>query len=86
LPINSATRSRIAAAVAYEARVVHQMNFRASGGRAVQALVAEGGPLANSVHDPRWGRAQEVGGVGLQFFPAARQAPPPPHTHTAPTP
>ena len=73
--------ARIATAVAYEARVVHQMNFRASGGRAVQALVAEGGPLANSVHDPRWGRAQEVGGVGLQFFPAARQAPPPP-THT----
>jgi hypothetical protein len=56
--------ARIATAVAYEARVVHQMNFRASGGRAVQALVAEGGPLANSVHDPRWGRAQEVRGWG----------------------
>ena len=53
---------RIASAVAYEARVVNQLNFAASGGRAVQALMAEGGPLANAAHDPRWGRAQETYG------------------------
>jgi hypothetical protein len=44
---------RIASAVAYEARVMNELNFQASNGRAVQALMAEGGPLANSVHDPR---------------------------------
>ena len=44
---------RIASAVAYEARVMNQLNFASSNGQAVQALMAEGGPLANSVHDPR---------------------------------
>jgi beta-glucosidase len=54
--------ARIASAVAFEARVVNQLNFASSSGRAVQALMAEGGALANSVHDPRWGRAQETYG------------------------
>jgi hypothetical protein len=50
---------RIATAVSYEARAVSQRNFRLSNGRSVQALNSEGGPLANSVSSPRWGRAQE---------------------------
>ena len=54
--------ARIAAATAYEARAVSQANFRKSGGRSLQALHAEGGSLANTVHDPRWGRAQETYG------------------------
>ena len=53
---------RIASAVSYEARVMSQRNFASSNGRAVQALLAEGGPLANSVHFPTWGRAQETYG------------------------
>ena len=54
--------ARIAAATATEARIVHQRNFAASRGRSVQGLVAEGGPLANSVHMPTWGRTQETYG------------------------
>ncbi len=57
-----ALAQRIAAAVAYEGRAVHQRNFRISRGRTVQGLNAEGGPLANSVHAPTWGRAQETYG------------------------
>lgn len=54
--------ARIAAAVVTEARIVSQMNWRITGGTTVQALHAEGGPLSNLVHDPRWGRAQETYG------------------------
>lgn len=54
--------ARVAAATAAEARAVSQANFRKSGGRSLQALHAEGGSLANTVHDPRWGRAQETYG------------------------
>lgn len=53
---------RIANAVAYEARIINQMNFNLTNGQSVQALNAEGGPLANTVHDPRYGRAQETYG------------------------
>lgn len=45
--------ARIASAVALEARIVSQRNMAASGNRSLQALHAEGGPLANTVHDPR---------------------------------
>ena len=62
--------ARIAAAVAYEARVVNQLNFASSGGRSVQALMAEGGPLANTVHDPRWGRAMETYGEDPELVSA----------------
>ena len=51
--------ARIALASATEARIINQMNFRATGGTTVQSLHAEGGPLSNLVHDPRYGRAQE---------------------------
>jgi beta-glucosidase-like glycosyl hydrolase len=52
----------IAAATAYEARAVNARNFVLSGGRAFQALLAEGGSLCNSAADPRWGRTQETHG------------------------
>ena len=66
--------ARIAAAVAYEARVMHQLNFISSSGRAVQALMAEGGPLANSAHDPRWGRAMETYGEDPELVSAMGRA------------
>lgn len=69
-------------AVALEARIVWQRNFRLTNGLSVQVRVlnpaspflsptapgfqglnAEGGPLANTVHDPRWGRIQVRPGV-----------------------
>ena len=53
---------RIAAATAYEARAVSQQVYNLSGGLILQSLMAEGGPLANSVHHPSWGRAQETYG------------------------
>ena len=53
---------RIANAVAYEARIVNQVNFNLTNGQSLQALNAEGGPLANTVHDSRYGRAQETYG------------------------
>jgi len=52
----------IATATATEARIVSQINWRVTGGTTLQALHAEGGPLSNLVHDPRWGRAQETYG------------------------
>ncbi len=44
--------ARALGAIALEARIVNQVNFRLSNGRGVQCLNAEGGPLANTVHDP----------------------------------
>lgn len=80
---------RIASAVAYEARIVNQLNFAASNGNAVQSLMAEGGPLANSVHDPRWGRAQGACARLLFYcmfcfifqliYPTSLSTSPPPH-------
>ena len=64
--------ARIAAAVATEARIVNQINFRETGGTTFQSLHAEGGPLSNLVHDPRWGRAQET--YGEDPFLSARMA------------
>ena len=61
---------RITEASAYEARAVSQANFRKSRGRSVQALNAEGGPLANTVHDARWGRAMETYGEDPELVSA----------------
>jgi beta-glucosidase len=48
--------ARIARATAVEARIINSLNYNASGGTTWQARSCDGGPLANTVHDPRWGR------------------------------
>lgn len=52
--------ARVTRATAYEARAVSQQVYNETGGLIIQSLMAEGGPLANSAHDPRWGRTMET--------------------------
>ena len=54
--------ARIGAATALEGRITNQMNYRSSGGKTWQATLCDGGPLANTAHDPRWGRTSETYG------------------------
>ena len=54
---------RISNVTAIEARIISNKNYVASGGaNAGSALSCDGGPLANSAHDPRWGRISETYG------------------------
>ena len=62
--------SRIGRATAEEGRIVNQLNGRLSGGRTWQGVLCDGGPLANTAHDPRWGRTSEC--VGFLRLPRAR--------------
>ena len=54
--------ARISNATLYEARAVGQVVYRASGGTVRAGTSCDGGPLANSVHDARWGRISECYG------------------------
>jgi beta-glucosidase-like glycosyl hydrolase len=54
--------ARIGAATALEGRITNQMNYRTSGGTTWQGTLCDGGPLANTAHDPRWGRTSETYG------------------------
>jgi beta-glucosidase-like glycosyl hydrolase len=54
--------ARIGAATALEGRITNQVNYRTSGGKTWQATLCDGGPLANTPHDPRWGRTSETYG------------------------
>lgn len=52
--------SRIGKATALEGRITNQINYRSSAGKTWQGTLCDGGPLANTPHDPRWGRISEV--------------------------
>ncbi len=54
--------ARVSNATLYEARAVGQAVYRASGGTVWAGTSCDGGPLANSVHDARWGRVSECYG------------------------
>jgi beta-glucosidase-like glycosyl hydrolase len=54
--------ARIGAATALEARIVNQLSYAASNGTTWANAIAAGGPLANTMHDARWGRAAECYG------------------------
>ena len=45
--------ARISRATALEARILNVLNYNASGGTTWQGRSCDGGPLANSMHDPR---------------------------------
>jgi hypothetical protein len=45
--------TRIMQATAIEGRIVNQINYRATGGTTFQGVHCDGGPLANTIHDPR---------------------------------
>ena len=52
--------SRISRATALEGRIVNQVNYRLTGGTTFQGVSCDGGPLANSAHDARWGVSSEL--------------------------
>lgn len=54
--------ARLGEATAVEGRVVNQINYRLTGGTTWQGVLCDGGPLANTAHDPRWGRTSETYG------------------------
>lgn len=54
--------ARLGAATALEARIVNQLTYAASNGTTWANVIAAGGPLANTMHDARWGRAAECYG------------------------
>ena len=47
-------------ATADEMRAHSILSYAASGGQTIGSLSCDGGPLANSAHDPRWGRISET--------------------------
>jgi len=54
---------RISNATAIEARILSYKIYKRGGGaNAASYLSCDGGPLANSAHDPRWGRISETYG------------------------
>lgn len=54
--------TRISMATALEGRIVNQVNGRLTGYTTWQGVLADGGPLANTIHDPVWGRISETYG------------------------
>jgi beta-glucosidase len=54
--------ARISQATALEGRIVNQINYRLTGGTTFQGVSCDGGPLANTAHDARWGRISETYG------------------------
>ena len=52
----------ISNATAYEARALNQLIYESSAGTLWAGTSCDGGPLANTVHDPRWGRTSECYG------------------------
>eukprot|EP00051_Salpingoeca_urceolata_P014504 m.184768 g.184768 ORF g.184768 m.184768 type:complete len:823 (-) comp18105_c0_seq3:34-2502(-) len=54
---------RVSNATAVEARILAAQYYQHTGGQnAGSTLSCDGGPLANSAHDPRWGRISETYG------------------------
>lgn len=53
---------RVSNMTAREMRGVTQAVYQETNGTLVAALMCDGGPLANSAHDPRWGRISETYG------------------------
>jgi beta-glucosidase-like glycosyl hydrolase len=62
--------ARVAQATAEELRIINQLNYEWSGGTSWQGTSCDGGPLANSVHDPRWGRTSECFGEDVTLASA----------------
>ena len=62
--------SRIGMATALEGRITNQINYRTSGGLTWQGTLCDGGPLANTAHDPRWGRQSEAYGEDVHLTQA----------------
>jgi hypothetical protein len=52
--------ARIGAATALEGRVVNQVNYRLTSGTTWQGVLCDGGPLANTAHDPRCASARRA--------------------------
>lgn len=52
----------ISLATATEARIISSLNYDATNGTQLQSLSCAGGPLANTIHDSRWGRVAEAYG------------------------
>jgi len=52
--------SRISQATALEGRIVNQVNYRLTGGTTFQGVSCDGGPLANTGHDSRWGVSSNI--------------------------
>ena len=63
--------ARLSAATLYEARAIGQFVYRESGGELWTGTSCDGGPLANSVHDSRWGRISECYGEDPSGLPRA---------------
>lgn len=54
---------RVSNATAIEARILSYKSYKRTGGaNGATHLSCDGGPLANSAHDPRWGRISETYG------------------------
>ena len=54
---------RVSNATAVEARIISAQDYVKTGGSVSgRALSCDGGPLANTAHDPRWGRIAETYG------------------------
>lgn len=54
---------RVSNVTAIEARILSAQGYKKTGGtNSGEALSCDGGPLANSAHDPRWGRISETYG------------------------
>lgn len=49
-------------ATSYEGRVVNDILYNQTAGTSWQGVQCDGGPLANTVRDPRWGRVSECYG------------------------
>ena len=60
----------LSAATAYEARALNQALYAATGGTLWAGTSCDGGPLANTVHDPRWGRVSECYGEDVALASA----------------
>jgi len=54
--------ARVSQATWLEARIINELAYNESGGTVWANTIAAGGPLANTVHDPRYGRAAETYG------------------------
>jgi beta-glucosidase-like glycosyl hydrolase len=57
-------------ATAYEARALNQVLYASSGGTLWAGTSCDGGPLANTAHDPRWGRISECYGEDVALSSA----------------
>ena len=54
--------ARLSNATGNEMRAVSQIRYRTSAGQAFAAVICDSGPLANTAHNPAWGRISETYG------------------------